>query len=444
VFARNGNTAETTGSIGLSMKKIAVLCLGTRGDIQPYIALAQALRRRDVAVRLAAPRNFERFIQDHGVEYAPVEMDTSEGLRSKEGQIWLSSGNTLAFLRHLNKLIKRDQAAIHKGFFDAVQDADAILATVMTLGEGLTLAEKRNIPVIASLTFPLFPESTQFPNLFVSSKDLALGSFNLLAHRIFDVIGWRSIRDSLNAWRLSMGLTAWKKPPSYWIRQKEVLTLHHYSPTLFRRPGDWPAHHALTGPLFLEGNQEDEPAVDPLSAELTEFLAQPRKPVFLGFGSMPILDAGRVLEMTSRVIQKLGIRVVIGAGWSEFQNADLPSDIYLMAAGDHNRVFPECQALVHHGGAGTTFTGLRWGKPAVVFSVFADQPFWGEQLQRAGVGVHFRYKHFSEDLLTKGLQTVLDPAMQDRAGHLGEQLRREAGADRSADLIVSHLNAVKR
>jgi sterol 3beta-glucosyltransferase len=137
--------------------KITILTLGTRGDVQPYIALALALQHEGYIPTIAAPLNFESLIRGCGVAYAPIRMDTEEGLRSREGRAWLASGNTRAFLRHLNALMERDRPALQKGCWEACGDADAIIATAMTLGEGITLSEKRHCPLLASLIYPILP-----------------------------------------------------------------------------------------------------------------------------------------------------------------------------------------------------------------------------------------------------------------------------------------------
>src|SRR5215472_10662109 len=142
--------------------KVTILALGTRGDVQPYIALALALQRNGFTPKIAAPVNFESFIREYGVAYAPVRIDTEEALKLREGRTWLASGNTRAFIRHLNVLLERDRPALQEGCWEACQDADAIIATMMTLGEGISLSEKLRRPLLASILFPVLPRSRSF------------------------------------------------------------------------------------------------------------------------------------------------------------------------------------------------------------------------------------------------------------------------------------------
>src|SRR5689334_1916773 len=123
------------------MAKVTLLCLGTRGDVQPYIALASALKRHGFVPKIAAPVNFKTLVETFGLPYSPINMNTEEGLRSPEGRAWLASGNTRAFVKHLNQLMKRDRRSLQEGCWAACQDADLIIGTMMTLGEGMSLAE---------------------------------------------------------------------------------------------------------------------------------------------------------------------------------------------------------------------------------------------------------------------------------------------------------------
>jgi sterol 3beta-glucosyltransferase len=415
--------------------RISILAMGTRGDIQPYAALALGLARRGFRPKIAAPRNFEAFLRGFGLDYSPIEMDTEEGLKSEEGRAWLAAGNSRAFLRHLTRLMDRDRAAFQRGVLQAAEGAEAVIGTAMTLPESISVAEKFRLPFLASLIYPVLPPSRKYPQFLVSPKDSRFGLANYLTHFVFDKAWWPKIRGALNQWRASIGLPPLRSSPAHWMRHARTLTLHHYSETLFPRPADWSPGHVLTGPLFVP----DGPA--PLSGPLLEFLEAGSPPVFLGFGSMPILDPGAALEMTARVTRKLGIRAVVGFGWSDFPPVSTHSHVFLTKSADHNQLFPLCQALVHHGGAGTTFTGLRWGKPAAVFSVFADQPFWGERLSRTGAGIHFRFRSFNEETLFAGLDHVLRPAAQARAQELGKRLGAESGVDASVTQIEKYLSA---
>jgi sterol 3beta-glucosyltransferase len=421
----------------LASGKITILCLGTRGDVQPYIALAIALKRSGFTPKIAAPVNFESFIEQHGIEYSAIHINTEEGLKSAEGRAWLASGNSRAFLRHLSALMKDNRAHLQTGCWEACQGADAIIGTAMTISEAAALSERLGLPMVASLLYPVLPRSSAFANPLAAAKNLPAGWMNALSHMLFERVAFADVREDLNHWRAKMGLAATRTTPSEWLRRNNTLTLHHYGEPLFQKPNDWAAQNVLTGPLFLDG--AETPA--PCDAKLTEFLAAGEPPVFLGFGSMPVLDPEAVLAMTARVTERLGIRAVVGAGWSQLHDSDVPKHMLLLRSVDYRLLFPRCRALVHHGGAGTIYLGLLSGKPAVVYSVFAEQPFWGERLKKAGGGAHFRFSEFSEATLLRGLQHVLQPTVRDRAEQLGKQLKPEAGTESAVAEISRYLDA---
>jgi sterol 3beta-glucosyltransferase len=412
--------------------KVTILSLGSRGDVQPYVALALALQRNGFTPRIAAPLNFETFIRGYGIAYAPIKVDAEAALRSPEGRAWLASGNTRAFIRQMNVLMERDRPAFRDACWEACQDADAIIATALTLGEGISIAEKLRRPVLGSLTVPILPRSRSFPHFLVTPRNLPLPSLNQLTHILFEraLLG---MRQDLNRWRARLDLPPLNTPLSAWLERNQVLTLHHYGEPLFSTPQDWKSHNVLTGPLFLPDTAS---ASDP---ELADFLASGESPVFLGFGSMPVLDPAGVMRTTTRVTSKLGVRAVIGAGWSQLRAPAQSKDLLVVGSADHVHLFPKCQALVHHGGAGTTFMGLSCRKPALIFSVFADQPFWGERVKKAGAGAHFRFSQFREETLLTGLRHALQPATKQRAEDLGGRLHREAGAATSITRIKQYL-----
>jgi UDP:flavonoid glycosyltransferase YjiC (YdhE family) len=171
--------------------------------------------------------------------------------------------------------------------------------------------------------------------------------------------------------------------------------------------------------------------------ELDAWLQEGEPPVYFGFGSMPVLDPAATLAMVERVTGRLGVRALVSAGTSRLGlGADGGPGVRVVGLVDHDQVLPRCRAAVHHGGAGTTAAALLAGRPALVCSVFADQPFWGSRVARLGAGAHVRLASLSERTLEGGLVRVLAPDVGRRAGVLGNRLRTEVGGTaRAADLV---------
>jgi UDP:flavonoid glycosyltransferase YjiC (YdhE family) len=151
---------------------------------------------------------------------------------------------------------------------------------------------------------------------------------------------------------------------------------------------------------------------------------------------MPVLDSQAALTLISKVSSSLGVRALVGAGWSDVAaGASEDGQVRVVAELDHEAVLPLCRAAVHHGGAGTTASTLRAGLPTVICSIFADQPFWGAQLRRLGVGTTLKFTDLTELTLLDALAPVLTDDYRRRAIDLGEQLRSESGADLAADAV---------
>lgn len=185
-----------------------------------------------------------------------------------------------------------------------------------------------------------------------------------------------------------------------------------------------------------------ESAHDP---ELSAWLRKGPPPVYFGLGSMPVRDPGAMIRLVAAATHKRGERAVIGAGWSAFEGAEtIPEHVRLVGALDHDWLFKQCRAAVHHGWAGTVFTAASAGLPSVVCSVFADQPFWGARLERPGVGVHLLFKKLDAASLDTAMERISKPDMGDKAARLGERLRAEPDATPSIVALVEQLGATPR
>ena len=177
-----------------------------------------------------------------------------------------------------------------------------------------------------------------------------------------------------------------------------------------------------------------------LPADLMAWLEQGPAPVFLGFGSMPVLDVEAMLATARTALSAVGARGIVGAGWSRFVGTEDPT-LRVVGAVDHAALFARCRAAVHHGGSGTTYASLRAGLPTLVCSVFADQPFWGARCRRLGVGETMPFPRLDATRLTAGLRKILDPQVHKRARALADRLSRERALETVVELLERYLPA---
>ncbi len=141
-------------------------------------------------------------------------------------------------------------------------------------------------------------------------------------------------------------------------------------------------------------------------------------------------EAGkRMSQLVVDAVQRSGVQAVLLSGWAGLGDADLPDTILRLDAAPHGWLFPRMDAVVHHGGAGTTAAALRAGTPPIIVPHMADQPFWGGRVHALGVGPKpiLRPKLTADRLAHAIRQAVTDPQMAERAKHLSAQIQAEDG-----------------
>jgi UDP:flavonoid glycosyltransferase YjiC (YdhE family) len=232
----------------------------------------------------------------------------------------------------------------------------------------------------------------------------------------------------VNQVRTRVGLAPSEKTIGATLERLGALEIQAYSRHVVPELADWDVRRPLTG--FLAPTAEQRRLLDELlDPELDAWLDDGEPPVYFGFGSMPVLDPDAALTMIEKVADTLGVRALVNL------KASTTNDHAVRVVGDlnHDLVLPRCRAAVHHGGAGTSATSLRAGLPTVVCAVFADQPFWGAQLRRMGVGSTLRFTDLSEPTLFAALDPMLADGPRQRAAELATLLRGEDAIAQTAD-----------
>jgi UDP:flavonoid glycosyltransferase YjiC (YdhE family) len=197
----------------------------------------------------------------------------------------------------------------------------------------------------------------------------------------------------------------------------------------------WSDHRPMIG--FLGGTPVSVADVGNGDPALQRWISDGHPPIYFGFGSMPVPDPEALVVSIDKVCAALGERALVSAGWNHFDGAG-NDRVRIVGPVDHSAVLPQCRAVVHHGGAGTTSAALRAGKPSLVCWVGSDQPFWGSQLERLGAGASMRLSGMDASSLERHLRTVLDPECARRAEVLARRLiTPESAVGQAADLIES-------
>ncbi|RMG97564.1 MAG: glycosyltransferase [Chloroflexi bacterium] len=412
---------------------ITIVTLGSRGDFQPYLALAVGLQRAGYRVRLASHALFRPLAQAYGVaDFYPVEGNPMALLRTPAGLRWLESGvNPLRQVLGILPLVRPHLVQGMTDIWQACQGTDAVVVSVLGIG-GIHAAEKLGVPLLLAFLQPFTP-TRMFPVPGAPMWGLG-GWYNWWTFVMAQQMFWLPFRGVINRWRREvLGL----RPFPFWgpyraLRQRQVPVLYGYSPSVLPRPDDWPDWHHVTGYWYLERPSDWQPPTS-----LQQFLQSDPPPLYIGFGSMVDSNPDELLHILLTALARTGQRAVLLRGWANLQPETLPETVCLISDVPHDWLFARVSAVIHHGGAGTTAAGLKAGVPNILVPYFADQFFWADRIRRLGVGpAGIPRRRLTVDALTQAIERVLgDETMRQRAARLGEKIRAEDGVAQAVSLI---------
>ncbi len=414
-----------------------MIAYGTRGDVQPAIALGKALQAKGHQVRLLASANFKSWVEQHGLEAATSHVDIQAVMESEGGKEWTEHGNNPRIqLQVMRKLVNKVGWEMMLDAWHACHDAQAIISSFTSDAYAVSMAEKLQAKQISMPLQPsLIPTRYGFATMNAPLPN-RVSRINYLFTKLLVVpMMWYAFGGSANRFRQQMlGLPA-RNLHQQTAALRKMLVVHGYSQHVVPHPSDWPPNLHTTGYWFLE-----EAAWQPPPA-LLNFLAAGDAPVSIGFGSMTNRDPAALTQLVLEAVQQSGQRAILLAGWAGIGEADIPANLFSLAGAPHDWLFPRMAAVVHHGGAGTTAAGLRAGVPTVIVPHLGDQPFWGQRIATLGVGPQ---PIPSDKLTASGLaQTIRsatnDPLMRQRATNLGAKIRAEDGVGLAVDLIEQYL-----
>ena len=412
--------------------KIAVLSYGSRGDAQPPMVLAYHLAQAGHDVRLALPGDFSGAASALGCSNFAFPFAARAVMT--EGQLTTSirRGRTVAFFREAMQLDLARREAMATAVISASADADLLILPALLEDMGLSVAERHGQRVALAFPSPLWANST-YPHLLFSGWGLPRW-LNRFTHTITE-LGARALIPIINDLRAHLGLTKVRRRPSLAFRRVDPPVFYWVPEKVLPRPKEYGGNHHFTGywgapPAVRAALGESRPP-----EALVRFLAAGPPPLFVGFGSMPVFEP-HIIDAVMQATQRLGLRVVYGSGWSDLEVEESAQAI-MVGDVDHEWLFPQCAAVVHHGGASTTGAAIRAGVPAVVASVFADQPFWGQRVAALGVGETFRFQHMTAERLQRAVGKAMSTVTAAAATALAQQLgASEDGAVTAARMIT--------
>lgn len=414
--------------------QITINTFGTRGDIQPYIALGLGLRQAGHPVRIVTHRIFESFVRTYGLDFYPLGVDPREVLISQN--LAELGNNPVRITRWLNEKFKPVLREIFEATLAANRDAELMLNSGLSFA-GWHVAEKLHIPSMAAFLWPMTPSRHLFgaigkiPPTWLPFR----GMINYYTTKLFNQLFYNLLLPSVNDCRKEVLSLRPMRPREYWMLdspQSATSIIYGYSPTIVPKPSDWCSNQQICGYWFLDSAKE-------YRAEETvlDFLAAGPPPVYVGFGSMVDHEREEISRTVIAALEKSNRRGVLLGGWGALGSGNLPSSILRVDEIPHDWLFPHMVAVVHHGGAGTTAAALRAGVPSVVVPSFGDQFFWGWRVQNLGLGPKpISRKKLTVDKLAHAIQqAAIDDGMKVKAHLVGEQIRAEKGVEVAVRMV---------
>jgi len=459
-------------SVPIPRMNVVMMVVGTRGDVQPFLALGQLLRAHGHRVRLATHAMYRPLVvEEAGLEFYPLGGDPLK----LSAYMVKTSGRIFPFkLPDHEEMIKDvpEQRAMLSEIIlstwpacsaadpdDSLKRefrADAIISNPPVYGH-VHCAEALNVPLHIMFPQPWSPTKA-FPHpLSGLPYHGHWCKENYYSYLVVDKFLWLGIQDIVNELRVArLGLS----PLRLGEHGGDLLNRHRvpfakmWSPCLVPKPKDWGPHIDVVGHFFGPQTTGTPPGAEALEAWLRPAapgLPPPEPPIFVGFGSMVISDARSLVAMILEAARLTGTRVILQSSWTELPvpsstsssftpSSSSSSDVFSIGNCPHDWLLKRCCAVIHHGGAGTVAAGLRAGKPTMVCPFFGDQFFWGQMVHQAHVGVRpIPVVQLTAEKLAAAFQELRSPSLVAAAEMLAQRLAREDGAKEGLRAFYRHL-----
>ncbi|TLD35369.1 26S protease regulatory subunit [Venturia nashicola] len=439
---------DPRADLAKSPKPMQITCLtiGSRGDVQPYIALAKRLMKDGHKVRIATHDEFKDWVEGHGVDFAPVAGDPAKLMR-----ICVEHGMfTFSFMREATGHFREWLEGLMATAWEGCQGSDLIIESPSAM-VGIHIAEALEVPYYRAFTMP-WTKTRAYPHAFAVPEIKRGGNYNYLTYVMIENVFWKATANQMNKWRrrsLGLGNTSLGR-----MQPNKIPFLYNFSPFVVPPPLDFSDWIRITGYWFLD---EEDWTPPPQFAKLKAFIKKARddskRLVYIGFGSVVVDNPKAMTEAIVEGVEQAGVRCILSKGWSDrlskeptdgtIPEVPLPASIMQITYSvPHAWLFAQVDAAVHHGGAGTTGASLRAGIPTIIKPFFGDQFFFGARVEDLGVGICMR--KLQGPMLAKTLREAThDQRMIDKASLLGEQIRGEDGVGQAVRAIYRDLDYAK-
>ncbi|KAK5134626.1 hypothetical protein LTR08_006282 [Meristemomyces frigidus] len=453
---------------------VVIQVVGSRGDVQPFVALGKVLKDTyKHRVRLATHPVFKEFVTENGLEFFSIGGDPAQlmafmvknpglmpGFDSmRDGDVGRRRKDVGEYVRGCwRSCFEAGDGMGPAASDETIEDwtarqpasagddsnkpfvADCIIANPPSFAH-IHCAEKLGIPLHIMFTMPYSPtQAFPHPLANIQSSNADPNLTNYMSYTLIEVLTWQGLSDVINRFRQkSLGLEpiALVRGPGM-LQRAKVPHTYCWSPALIPKPKDWAQHISISGFFLLNLASNYTPAPD-----LQAFLDAGPPPIYIGFGSIVLDDPNGMTKLIFEAARKTGRRVLLSKGWGGVGADELgiPENVFMLGNVPHDWLFKHVCCVVHHGGAGTTAAGITAGRPTLVVPFFGDQQFWGAMVARAGAGPDpIPHKQLTAENLVEGIRVCLKPESQARAHELADKIAAERGSDLGAQYFHQMLD----
>lgn len=392
--------------------KITITSYGSRGDIQPVLALGVYLRERGHEVRFCGAPDFADWIEGFGFPYHPFGERIDELLTDHLEEARRSPRK---FIQIIGEMTDRHFAEMSTG----LGDPDIVVGGGIQLATP-SIVEQRGIPYVYLALSPTILRSPAHPPTGIPWVGTPPW-INRLCWSTLLGISRFLMTPPINRGRAAMGLPAIRNGYDYVFPPDKMILCA--DPDLGPIPADCEGKYPVAGALFLTGQE------GPLPAELEAFLAEGPAPFYFGYGSMTLKDAAGATQAILEAVRRVGCRAIFsrgsaGLGQDALGGEGLPANCIAIDSVDHSLLFPRMAGVFLHGGAGTTAAAARAGVPQVPMPHAFDQMYWARRVTELGVSPGAIRGKLTAKKIERALRAIGDdPGYQTRAQALGEKIR---------------------
>ncbi|ESK94997.1 glycosyltransferase family 1 protein [Moniliophthora roreri MCA 2997] len=406
------------------------LTIGSRGDVQPYIALGLGLKKEGHIVTIVTHEEYRGWIESFGLEHRTAGGDPGALMKlSVEHKMFspefFSEGIT-KFRPWLDQLLV--------DAWEACKDADVLLESPSAMA-GVHIAEALRIPYFRTFTMP-WTKTAEFPHAFLWSS-VESHTFNSISN-----VMWSATSGQINRWRtntLKIGSTDMNH-----LAESKIVFIYNFSQAVVPKPLDWADTTTISGYWFLDSPESKWTPAPELLKFMTRAQRDGKPLVYIGFGSITVPHPNRVTLRIIKAVKKADVRAIISKGWSSRMSKEEEvevneEEVYVVDQIPHDWLFERVDAVLHHGGAGTTGASLRAGKPTLIKPWFGDQFFWASRVQKLGAGLRVSSLGVN-DLAEALVKATSDRIMKEKAAAVGERIRAEDGVRTAIRTIYTYLD----